>query len=222
MIAASEGSHTRSHLRYAISNWPCFATDDWRDNSRDILNFLQFYLPSRPASDVLPTHLPRLSAADGAARRSHGLQDRTIVFIGHSFGGCTLYVARRAPFRPTRVARCTDRRSPAPRTRAALAEPALFRSLFLVDAIVYPLHPDAPRASAFMRGMATGAVQRRDGWTSRWVPLPLFCPSCAMLTSNPFVGQGGGAQAVRRDAVLRGVGPRRARGVRRVCALRRT
>ena len=53
--------------------------------------------------------------------------------------------------------------------RAALDEPELFRSLFLVDAIIYPLQPAAPRANDWVRGLVTGAVRRRDGWASRYV-----------------------------------------------------
>lgn len=67
-------------------------TDDWNDNARDILNFLIYYLPSTAASPPLPTHLPRLPSPESNYRKTHGFAHRTLVVVGHSFGGCTSYV----------------------------------------------------------------------------------------------------------------------------------
>ena len=77
-----------SRIYFDISSLP----DDWRDNSRDILHFLQFYLPTSLSPGALPTHLSRLNAPEASSRRTHGLQNRRIVYIGHSFGGCSVYV----------------------------------------------------------------------------------------------------------------------------------
>lgn len=62
---------------------------DWRDNGRDILNFLLNYLPSTVTPAVLPTHLSRLPATESERRKTMGYNERTIVVVGHSFGGCT-------------------------------------------------------------------------------------------------------------------------------------
>ena len=62
---------------------------DWRDNPRDLLQFLKFYLPSEVSLDSIPTHLSRLPEAELASRDAHGL-DRNIVFVGHSFGGYSM------------------------------------------------------------------------------------------------------------------------------------
>ena len=80
---------------------------------------------------------------------------------------------------PLAAAVCTSRQclgklpvhtdQPANSTRAAIDEPELFRSLFLVDAIISPLQHSAPRANDWVRGLVTGAVRRRDGWASRYV-----------------------------------------------------
>ncbi|VDB90047.1 unnamed protein product [Peniophora sp. CBMAI 1063] len=55
---------------------------DWHDMARDLLCFIQYYLPSDYTSDAMSTVLPRI---DGGSRRVHAL--------GHSFGGCSLVLA---------------------------------------------------------------------------------------------------------------------------------
>ena len=65
-------------------------TDDWMDNSRDILNFLINYLPSSATASVLPVHLPRLPEDESESRKVKGYQDRILAAVGHSFGGCTV------------------------------------------------------------------------------------------------------------------------------------
>jgi surfactin synthase thioesterase subunit len=64
---------------------------DWRDNARDILNFLLYYLPESPTGESLPTHLDRLRPAQTDQRRTSAFKHRTLAVVGHSFGGCTAY-----------------------------------------------------------------------------------------------------------------------------------
>ena len=65
---------------------------EWSDNSRDIINFLAYYLPDTIgySGDQLPTHLPLVPQEISEARIKNGLTNRTVIGIGHSFGGCTL------------------------------------------------------------------------------------------------------------------------------------
>ena len=65
--------------------------DEWSDNSRDMINFLTYYLPDATgySGDQLPTHLPLVPRETSEARAKGGL-NRTLVGVGHSFGGCTL------------------------------------------------------------------------------------------------------------------------------------
>ncbi|KAG7095897.1 hypothetical protein E1B28_006584 [Marasmius oreades] len=72
----------------------------WRNAARDLLTFFTHYLPPKTSTDVLPTHLPRLSQCETAGRLKHGFYDsnvgvktRTIIGIGHSFGGCVSTLA---------------------------------------------------------------------------------------------------------------------------------
>jgi len=66
--------------------------DEWLDNGRDIINFLTYYLPDTIgySGDQLPTHLPLIPQEVSELREKEGLTNRTLVAIGHSFGGCTL------------------------------------------------------------------------------------------------------------------------------------
>lgn len=119
-----------------------YLPDDWRDNSRDILQFLEYYLPTAASPGALPTALPRLQDAEAQSRRANGLQARNVVFVGHSFGGCTI-------------------------VRAALEEPRLFKSLFMLDAMIRPVEGRAPNPEEPILNLVAGAVQRRDGWSSK-------------------------------------------------------
>ncbi|KAI8989137.1 Alpha/Beta hydrolase protein [Trametes punicea] len=114
---------------------------DWRDNTRDMLHFLLHYLPTSASADPLPTHLSRLPDSEADARLLHGLQARDVVFIGHSFGACSL-------------------------VRAAIAHAILFKSIILVDAMILPTSGTTV-SSPSTRNYVTGAIQRRDGWSSR-------------------------------------------------------
>ncbi|EMD37002.1 hypothetical protein CERSUDRAFT_155418 [Gelatoporia subvermispora B] len=129
---------------------------DWRDNTRDILHFLLHYLPASASPSVLPTHLPRLSNSIAQSRIQHGFNDRMIVGVGHSFGGCTT-------------------------AYAALIHPQLFSSLILIDPIIFPYEGEGtldPRLgvpdSINRNTNVVGAIQRRDRWTSREEALRLF------------------------------------------------
>ncbi|KAI0772830.1 Alpha/Beta hydrolase protein [Trametes elegans] len=115
---------------------------DWRDNTRDILHFLLYYLPGSASSTPLPTHIPRLPDSEAESRLSHGLQGRETIFIGHSFGGCSV-------------------------VRAALGHPILFKSIILVDAMILPRPGPNVVSTVATSNYVTGAIQRRDGWSSR-------------------------------------------------------
>ena len=65
-----------------------------------------------------------------------------MVFVGHSFGGCTV-------------------------VRAALEQPQLFKSLFMLEAMIRPMEGQVPTTTQPIRKLVTGAVRRRDGWSSK-------------------------------------------------------
>jgi hypothetical protein len=67
--------------------------DDWSDNSRDMANFILHYLPVDIDPETLPVHLERVTESETATRAQYGVSDRTIVAIGHSFGGATMLVS---------------------------------------------------------------------------------------------------------------------------------
>ncbi|OCH94591.1 alpha/beta-hydrolase [Obba rivulosa] len=142
---------------------------DWQDNTRDILHFLLHYLPSSASPAVLPTHLPRLPDSVAQSRIRRGFADRTVVGIGHSFGGCTT-------------------------AYAAITYPQLFSSLILVDPIIFP-HESAgtldPRSgvpdSVGRHHNVTGAIQRRDRWASREEALRLFSAISFFAAWDPAV-----------------------------------
>lgn len=119
------------------------ATDDWCDNTRDMLHFLLHYVPTDPRAPTLPAHLQRVPTDVAESRRWFGLGGRDLAVIGHSFGGCTSALA-------------------------ALNVPALFSSLALVDPIVRPLFPGAPLLIwEIHTKMCTDAIRRKTRWESR-------------------------------------------------------
>lgn len=136
---------------------------EWLDNSRDIINFLIHYLPDTIGypGDELPTHLPLIPQQISSARTESGLTNRTLIGIGHSFGGCTL-------------------------THAARIFPKLFSALVLVDPVIFPaqIEPgmkwvDGWGATDTLTALCDGAVTRRNGWKSKAESLQLF-------KKNPF------------------------------------
>ena len=54
-----------------------------------------------------------------------------------------------------------------PSVRAAIEMPALFKRLFLVEAMICPMDTEKPIATDGIEMLTRGAIQRRDGWSSR-------------------------------------------------------
>ncbi|KAL1412834.1 hypothetical protein Q8F55_000583 [Vanrija albida] len=112
------------------------AAQSWVDDSRDVLNFVQHVLPR--VDDDAGWQL-RWGAATGAGR------PRTVIGLGHSFGGNGL-------------------------VQAAHARPDLFSGLFLVDPMTpnhFVNHDDAVRNPLQSYYMVPAAMRRRDIWPSR-------------------------------------------------------
>ncbi|KAI0634240.1 Alpha/Beta hydrolase protein [Trametes polyzona] len=137
---------------------------DWRDNTRDILNFLWHYLPTSASQVVLPTHLPRVSEAETQARLAKGLQGRNIVYVAHSFGACST-------------------------VRAAIECPVFFKHIILVDAMIVPAPSAEPVTTASTRDYVLGAVQRRDRWSSREEAMKQFSATPFFRAWDPAVLQ---------------------------------
>ncbi|TBU22440.1 alpha/beta-hydrolase [Dichomitus squalens] len=135
---------------------------DWRDNSRDILHFLLHYLPASASPAPLPTHLPRLSDAEADSRKRNGFQDRNLLSVGHSFGGASIL-------------------------RAAIELPTLFERLFLVEAMVCPMDTTTPKATDVIERFVSGAIQRRDGWSSREEAYKTFASTPFFAAWDPAV-----------------------------------
>ncbi|KAF7970127.1 hypothetical protein HWV62_24952 [Athelia sp. TMB] len=135
---------------------------DWMDDARDIMNFFVHYLPANAAPSELPLHLPRVSSPVSEGRQTSGYANRTLVVVGHSYGGaCSAMLA----------AHC----------------PKLFSSLVLVDPTIKQYVPGIER-NARAHAMVCGALGRRDGWSSKeevwrlFKAIPFFaCWDPAML-----------------------------------------
>ncbi|CAE6492286.1 unnamed protein product [Rhizoctonia solani] len=111
---------------------------EWSDHARDILNFLANFMPDKLESHV-ESNLPRIPEQATNARLKGGFANRTIVGIGHSFGGCTL-------------------------ARAAIDSPRLFSSIILLDPVIYASY--AVRGPG-IDALTKGALARRDHWPDR-------------------------------------------------------
>ncbi|KAF8323428.1 hypothetical protein DL93DRAFT_702243 [Clavulina sp. PMI_390] len=85
---------------------------DWVDDARDLLSFIDNYLPSNFAQSNLPIYLPRMDSAIIERRKLKGVEERSLVRIGHSFGGRVL-------------------------ANAACRRPNIFRSLTLIDPVLF-------------------------------------------------------------------------------------
>lgn len=95
---------------FRISDWLLFLVRplekqvDWTDNTRDIVNFLVNFLPSKIVNtdnddaSPMPTHLPRVTSQEAQARLKRGFRSRRVVVVGHSMGGCSSYVLSLAIF----------------------------------------------------------------------------------------------------------------------------
>lgn len=135
---------------------------DWSDYSRDILNFLTRYLPSRSQSfnSELPVHLPRVSDRVERIRLERGFEDeRTLVCVGHSMGGSAVALA-------------------------ALTIPSIFTALTLVDPVIIP--PYADRGSNIY-ALCLGAIARRHEWPSREEARKLLAASPFFAVWEPAV-----------------------------------
>ncbi|KAG1878750.1 Alpha/Beta hydrolase protein [Suillus tomentosus] len=119
---------------------------DWRDNARDITHFLLYYLPEDASSKVLPAHLHLLPETVSESRQIKGFSSRSLVTVGHSFGGyCSII--------------------------AALNFPALFSSIILVDPAIIDGHGAySPKSD----GLVLSALRRRQRWPSCEEALRLF------------------------------------------------
>ncbi|KAH7337714.1 Alpha/beta hydrolase family-domain-containing protein [Rhizoctonia solani] len=131
---------------------------EWSDHARDILNFLVNFLPDGNEHEQIE-HLSQVPEQNAQRRRQHGFTSRTIVGIGHSFGGCTV-------------------------ARAALDSPKLFSSLILVDPIIYPSY--AIRYSN-SDPLAQGALMRREHWPNRETAKSSFLKSPFFRVWHPDV-----------------------------------
>ncbi|CAE7210899.1 unnamed protein product [Rhizoctonia solani] len=111
---------------------------EWSDHTRDILNFLTKYLPDKAEKQVEPG-LAEIPEQTTQQRLERGFAHRTIIGIGHSFGGCTL-------------------------ARAAIESPRIFSSIMLLDPVIYPSY--AVRGPG-IDALTKGALIRRDHWPNR-------------------------------------------------------
>jgi len=118
---------------------------DWRDNARDIAHFLLYYLPEDASSKVLPTHLQLLPETIRESRKTKGFSSRSLVAVGHSFGGCSSILA-------------------------AVNFPALFSSIILIDPVVL----SGRENSSHFFALNLAALARRERWPSREEALRLF------------------------------------------------
>ena len=152
---------------------------DWMDDARDIMNFFIHYLPAGAAPGELPLHLQRVSSHESEERQTRGYANRTLVVVGHSYGGaCSAMLA----------AHC----------------PELFSSLVLVDPTIKQYVPGIEQ-NARAHAMVRGALGRRDGWSSNeevqrlFQAIPFFaCWDPAMLRTYVEYGfTSGGAGGVK-------------------------
>ncbi|KAL0574071.1 hypothetical protein V5O48_007880 [Marasmius crinis-equi] len=147
----------------------------WRNAARDLTTFFTHYIPSRATSEALPTHLPRLPQSETAQRHRYGFYDpargrktRTIVGIGHSFGGCVCTLASiSSPISPTPNANTN-----------------FFSLLILVDPVI--LYPK-PSNHDHPNSLAAGAFIRRSTWESRNAAKEAFLKSPFFRRWDPRV-----------------------------------
>ncbi|KAG0704157.1 Alpha/Beta hydrolase protein [Suillus ampliporus] len=117
---------------------------DWVDNARDIVHFLLHYLPEDAWSTDLPTHLHLLPETISEYRTAKGFSSRSLVAVGHSFGGNSSILA-------------------------AVNFPALFSSMILVDPAAVQNGTYSP-----VPAMLHAALARRERWSSREEALRSF------------------------------------------------
>ncbi|KAF5353357.1 hypothetical protein D9756_007809 [Leucocoprinus leucothites] len=128
---------------------------DWSDNTRDIFNFLLHFLPSMPCDKTLPVHLARVSKEESQQRVQRGFQSRTLILIGHSFGGTSLALG-------------------------AYHYPKIPSSIILVDpTMMRPEYSDAVTEIVGKWGLKAinNALRRKDTWKSKEEALIEFSSS---------------------------------------------
>jgi pimeloyl-ACP methyl ester carboxylesterase len=133
---------------------------DWSDNARDILNFLLHFIPTTATASPLPTHLTRVSAPETEFRKRHGFPRRSLVTIGHSFGGCSAALA-------------------------AINFPALFSSIMLIDPVI--VRPRLYHGFGRVEQYVLGALQRRERWPSHAEALRLLSQNPFFAAWDPDV-----------------------------------
>lgn len=149
------------------------------------------YLPDSAAPDsTLPTHLQLVPAEVSETRAKSGFSHRTLVGIGHSFGGGSLYEVQRSP--PCRRGTYFV----LSRALAVINNPTMFSSLVLVDPVVLPPPPpgkfeswvEALRDFSSIMGFVDGALTRRSTWKSRFVAhlSSLLLSDYSMASSEPM------------------------------------
>ncbi|KAG1789198.1 Alpha/Beta hydrolase protein [Suillus plorans] len=133
-------------------------TFDWTDNARDIANFLINYMPEEVETS-LPIQLHRLPASIGESRQKSGFSSRTLVVVGHSFGGCSV-------------------------TLTALHFPTLFSSMILLDAMIDTFQKYTWEHTQYLVG---ATLLRRDQWPTREDALRSFKSSPMFSAWHPDV-----------------------------------
>ncbi|CAK5277616.1 unnamed protein product [Mycena citricolor] len=147
-IWAWEAVHHGASASVNATLGPTLVACDGVDDARDILNFLLHFLPSKVAGvGKLATSLPLIPIRETAHRQANGFNQRKLIAVGHSFGGCLC-------------------------GRVAFTEPRLFAALILVDPVLIRFgtpFDDTP----FTRI----ALARRQTWKSREEALVSFATS---------------------------------------------
>ena len=135
-----------------------------------MLNYLPDFAEPR---STLPTHLQRVSRKVSETRVKCGFPHRTLVGIGHSFGGASLYES------PRPSSRQRDAHPMLSRALTAINKPILFSSLVLVDPVILPPPPPGKFeswAESFgffptLKSLLDGGLTRRSAWKSKFVVL---------------------------------------------------
>ncbi|XP_006464153.1 hypothetical protein AGABI2DRAFT_180214 [Agaricus bisporus var. bisporus H97] len=113
---------------------------DWSDNARDINNFFLHFLPSNALGKSLPVHLPRVSVQEVEKRLRSGFENRTLITIGHSFGGTSIALG-------------------------AVSHPELFSAVILIDPVM--INPKEPPVLDWALKGAMKTLVRKDTWESK-------------------------------------------------------
>ncbi|VDC01692.1 unnamed protein product [Peniophora sp. CBMAI 1063] len=119
----------------------------WSDSARDVLCFLEHYLPPVPCTH-LPTMLERVPSELNQFWSTRGHPGRKVIGVGHSFGGCLL-------------------------TLAARTAPSYFDALVLIDPLILPRELD-DKAMTFLRAFIFNALARRGTWETHQEALAAF------------------------------------------------